>query len=454
MSLLTVLEQTLPGSPLARPASAEEGVPSVLEALGLGAFEAHMQAEATQSAASPAPFAPLGAPLLPPPAPDGGQAAGEGGQPPVDAEAPGGDPAPEEAQGWLGAIGLAPHPAEGSLEKAAPSVPLPGGPLPQPAASTTAGPEASAALRQDPTASATPPALQATASPSAVPQAPRPAPGAPVEAAPSDQAASPQEGGEPRAPQVRAPIPLPFSTRVVPEQPGAIRTPITAAPTAAPTASATDPSARAPEPVAQDSSAPPSEPDASMPQGDRLPIHPLHHRTSLPAPARPSMAATPEALFFTVEYDAGSAPIGRTQAPAIAPSLTAQLAAASRAELPVGPAAMPEEVSLLIRDPDGDIRLFVGREDREVAVKLEVPTGLMAAVQEAEAPIRAGLAEEGFELDGYEVQEREEGLDRQAERERTGQRTRRRGRQQPSAPEPEARDRDPGSGLRLLNRRA
>jgi hypothetical protein len=250
--------------------------------------------------------------------------------------------------------------------------------------------------------------------------------------------------------------------------PSAPRPSVLAPPTAAaPPASRAAPLAEAPAaageigPSASSGSEPaaptPSDPTARTADTETLRFHQLHQRPAAATLARPSMANTPEAMLFTFEYDAGHASPAQHGGPIIAPSLTSQLAQASQAsqtELPIGPAAMPEELSLLIRDPDGDIRLFVGREDRDVAVKVEVPTGLMSAVQEAEAPIRAGLAEEGFELDGYEVQEREDGVGRQAEREREGRQARRRGGRSSVQPEVEAAEQPPRPGLHLLNRRA
>jgi len=187
-------------------------------------------------------------------------------------------------------------------------------------------------------------------------------------------------------------------------------------------------------------------------------------RTSKPtAPAsRPtaSMASTPESMLFTFEFDtAASSSVARATSPTVAPSLLSQLAEASQARVPVGPAAMPNEISLVIRDPAGDIRLNVGRDERDVAVKLEVPTGLMAAVQEAEAPIRASLQDEGYKLEGFDVQEREEEDVHQApERDRSRRHAQReqhgQGRNVPREREADPPTRKPMLGPRLLDRRA
>ena len=171
------------------------------------------------------------------------------------------------------------------------------------------------------------------------------------------------------------------------------------------------------------------------------------------------MSATPEAMLFTWEFDT-TASQGVAQAPstAVAPSLLAQLAAASRAEVPLAPVAMPAEVRFVINDPQGDIHLSVGREARDVAVKVEVPTGLMAAVKEAEAPIRSSLQDEGYQLEGYEVREREDGVQHAPERDRH-QPEAQRGRQNPrrstnNSPASENPPPEKTAGLRLLDRRA
>ncbi len=120
------------------------------------------------------------------------------------------------------------------------------------------------------------------------------------------------------------------------------------------------------------------------------------------------MSTTPESMLFTWEFDAvASRGVARAQAPAVAPSLLSQLADASRAQTPLAPVAMPDELRLVIQDPEGEIHVSVGRDERDVTVKVDVPTGLMAAVKEAEAPIRASLQDDGYQLEDYDVQERD-----------------------------------------------
>jgi len=187
-------------------------------------------------------------------------------------------------------------------------------------------------------------------------------------------------------------------------------------------------------------------------------------RTSTPTEVAPrpttSMASTPESMLFTFEFDtAASSSVARASSPTVAPSLLSQLADASRLQAPLTPVAMPDEINLVIRDPAGDIRMNVGRDDRDVAVKLEVPTGLMAAVREAEAPIRASLQDEGYELEGYDVEEHEEqGVDQSPQRDRSQRHTQRegRGRRRHSSQEREATHptRRPILGPRLLDRLA
>jgi len=219
--------------------------------------------------------------------------------------------------------------------------------------------------------------------------------------------------------------------------------------------------------MAADASAATSSPEAPVPT-EQAPADPDAPRitglrrsgpTAPAARSAPSMAATPEAMLFTMEYDAGATTtIGRAASPTITPSLLSQLAEASRAQTPVTPTAMPDEISLVIRDAAGDIRLEVGRDQKDVAVKVEVPTGLLAAIQEAEAPIRASLHEEGFELEGYEVQEREDGIDQAPHRDDADHRARHprdgAGRSDRADAHEEPTERERTTGPRLLNRRA
>ena len=168
------------------------------------------------------------------------------------------------------------------------------------------------------------------------------------------------------------------------------------------------------------------------------------------------MSATPEAMLFTWEFDASAQQAhSPARTPTIAPSLLAQLAEASRQQAPVTPIALPNEVNMVIRDPEGDIRVTVGREAKDVAVHLEVPAGLMAAVTEAEAPIRVSLNEEGYQLEDYEVAEREDGVERQPDRERARQRGQRPRRDARHSREEQDKHRPTSNtGWRLLDRRA
>ena len=164
-------------------------------------------------------------------------------------------------------------------------------------------------------------------------------------------------------------------------------------------------------------------------------------------------------MFFAWEFDtAATQTIQQPTTPTVAPSLLSQLAAASRQEpaaMPVTPMALPNEVSMVIRDQDGDIRVTIGREERDVAVKVEVPTGLMAAVKEAEAPVRVSLHEEGYQLEGFDVEEREAGVDQNPEREQPHRRGQQARRGAHSARNDTGSTRSTSSpGMRLLDRRA
>ncbi len=203
----------------------------------------------------------------------------------------------------------------------------------------------------------------------------------------------------------------------------------------------------------------PAEAEVELTEGT-----PPRTRTSPAGPGEsalpsPRMASTPESMYFTWEFDtAASRSIAQPAAPTVAPSLLSQLAAASQREpgaLPLPPSALPDQINLLIRDPEGDIRLTVGREERDVAVKVEVPHGLMAAVKEAEAPMRASLQDGGYQLEGFEVREREAGVDQQPEHQQPHRRAQRpRQGQARAGQDPESTRSTSTPGLRLLDRRA
>ncbi len=139
------------------------------------------------------------------------------------------------------------------------------------------------------------------------------------------------------------------------------------------------------------------------------------------------MSATPESMLFTWEFDpaAASQQVARAPTAAVSPSLTAQLAAAragAGAEAPILPAALPDQVNLLIRGPNGTIEVAVGREKQDVSVRVEVPTGLMAAVREAQAPIQLALELEGYDLESFDIHAGEPGVEQAPEHDRSDQR--------------------------------
>jgi hypothetical protein len=200
-----------------------------------------------------------------------------------------------------------------------------------------------------------------------------------------------------------------------------------------------------------------SEEPPPLPEGVRIERPQSAPTAPAARPAAAPMSAAPESMLFTFEFDAGAARIGQGPgAGGVAPSLLSQLAAASRQEGPVAPflpSAMPDEVSLLIHDPDGDIKLDVGRQDRDVAVRIEVPSGLFSALREAEAPIRSSLHEEGYELEHFELSARED-LERSPEREQTERHSKRRQAAAHTRRPPDPPQERTTSGPRLLNRRA
>jgi hypothetical protein len=112
-----------------------------------------------------------------------------------------------------------------------------------------------------------------------------------------------------------------------------------------------------------------------------------------------SLASLPEPLLFTVEFDTSAAAslgratgaVGQIMPPTASP------------EIPMAPVALPREIEVQLQDPEGPVRLTVGRDKRDVNVRVEVPTGLFPAVQEARHPVRAALAEHGLELGRYDV---------------------------------------------------
>ncbi len=283
-----------------------------------------------------------------------------------------------------------------------------------------------------------------------------PTTGAPAVAQPPESQA-PVEPAEPRPgstvadrlgsaadPRSQAQQPLPRASMVAP-RPGP-----TLAPPAAPGTSA--PAAATPAPEAS-----PAEPSApQLPEGARAQRAPRGRADPQPlgGPGA-SMSETPESMFFTWEFDPGAnQALSRAPGATVSPSLLSQLAEASRQELPVTPGAMPDEVKLILPDPEGDIRLTVGRDQRELAVKLEVPTGLISAVREAEAPLRASLEDDGYQLQDYLVSDGEAEAEHSSGRERGAADHRRRSRPtHPSGPV-EASAGAPSSGLHLLNRRA
>jgi hypothetical protein len=110
-----------------------------------------------------------------------------------------------------------------------------------------------------------------------------------------------------------------------------------------------------------------------------------------------SLADVPEPLLCTLEYETS---------PRVGPAITSVQVTppAPRGDLSLLAAGAPlRDLTLLLDDPEGPVKVTVGREQREVSVQVEVPTGLLVAVREAQAPIRTALGQQGLELGRYEV---------------------------------------------------
>jgi len=173
-----------------------------------------------------------------------------------------------------------------------------------------------------------------------------------------------------------------------------------------------------------------------------------------------TVSSTPEQLFFTLEYQPGSAatisrgPQGGTAAGAHALA-TAPTAAPNLPQTPIL-AALPEQVALLVRDPDGDIRLTIGREDSDFSVRVEAPRGLLPAIRQAESPIQLALEEDGLNLESFDA--RSDASSEEATQDPQQDGTRRSGRSRAAHPKPRASNAEPTSTLpsrlRILDVRA
>ncbi|MFH1469867.1 MAG: hypothetical protein ABIO70_36120 [Pseudomonadota bacterium] len=227
----------------------------------------------------------------------------------------------------------------------------------------------------------------------------------------------------PQVPATLDPLPgmPPAAPAPLPEEPGATAPPRpAAAPTPPPSPAASSQASSNPAVYPRPEPAPPQHLGSTSPQESAAPPavedagHPPSERGAAPSTRTPraevgppaaasasprGLASVPEPMLFTVEFDAQAA-VAATRA-AQTPGPAAPHAASPPP--PLAALALPREVELLLQDPDGPVKLTVGRDQREVSVRVEVPHGLLPAIEEAHQPVRAALAQRGFELGRYDV---------------------------------------------------
>jgi len=110
------------------------------------------------------------------------------------------------------------------------------------------------------------------------------------------------------------------------------------------------------------------------------------------------------------------------------------------------PAALPSEVELLVQDEDGPIRLTVGRQQRDISVRVEAPGELLSGIRQSEAPLSSALEEDGYTLEEFQAEandSQEQQQRRDAQRSRATQRQ-----DEPSTTHEDAQEEDPDHAIR------